>query len=554
MSTRTLKIDTAKRPRSIRKRVVCSLLVAFCLLSADAILPGESSATQQVVSDVQTRPPASSVANLIDREINRRMQREGVKASPICDDSEFVRRAYLDLTGVIPPVEKVKDFLANRDTDKRAKLVDELLASPQFGRHMAAVWSGLLLPRSVDNRKVQRQPLMEWLARGFNENKSWDKISSELVTATGTQDQNGAVTFFLINDSPNKITDTVSRAFLGVQLQCAQCHNHPFTSWKQDEYWGMAAFFLKVKPTVNPKAAQKKGIPVGITEFGKAKGKGKKKLPDSARIVPPRFLQGDRPDMNPTQPYRPVFAQWMASADNPFFARAMVNRTWAHFFGRGLVSPVDDMHEGNTPSHPELLAALAEKFKQNEFDLKQLIRGICASQSYQRTSRPSEGNREDSELFSHMAIKSMTPEQLYDSLAVVVGERAFNAKGFGGKKKNLAKGPLRSPREQFLAFFRTADDPDPTEYHGGIPQALRLMNSPQTVPANARLLNQAMERSKSPEEIIEHLFLGTLSRRPSVEETARLTAYVRRDSDQPRAGYADILWALLNSSEFLFNH
>jgi hypothetical protein len=232
----------------------------------------------------------------------------------------------------------------------------------------------------------------------------------------------------------------------------------------------------------------------------------------------------------------------------------MVNRMWAHFFGRGLVNPVDDMHDGNTASHPELLAALAEQFKKNDFDLKHLIRGICASRAYQRTSRPCEGNREDTELFSHMAIKSMTPEQLYDSLTAVMGDRPGGGKGFGGKKKNFAKGQPRSPRDQFIAFFRTADDPDPTEYNGGIPQALRLMNSALTAPANARLLNEAMELGKTPEEIIEHLYLGALARRPTVEETRRLTAYVRRTTDPPRAGYADILWAILNSSEFMLNH
>jgi hypothetical protein len=542
-------------PRRIRGRVIVSSLVALVILSVDLLNPEESPATPQGVTVTRGQFPAPAIAALIDREINRRLEKDGVKASALSDDAEFIRRAYLDLIGVIPPAERVREFLASRDAEKRARLVDALLASPQFGRHMAAIWEQLLLTRGSDNRKLPQQPLVEWLTRNFNENRPWDKVTSELLISSGTQDQNGAVTFFLFNDSPNKVTDTVSKVFLGVQLQCAQCHNHPFTSWKQDDYWATAAFFLKVKPSTNPKAAQKKGIPVSISETA-VKGKGKKKgLPESARIVPPRFLQGERPRMNPNQPYRPIFTAWLTAPENPFFARATVNRMWFHFFGRGLVNPVDDMHDGNPASHPELLAALAEQFKQNDYDLKHLIRGICASQAYQRTSRPCPGNEEDVELFSHMAIKALAPEQLYDSLTAVVGDRGRGAGAFG-VKKNVAKGKgqPRTPREQFITFFRTTEDPDPTEYGGGIPQALRLMNSPLTGVNNAKLLNESLEAGKTPEQIIEHLYLGTLARRPSADELQRLTAYVRRNARQPRVVYGDILWAILNSSEFTLNH
>jgi hypothetical protein len=532
--------------------VLVSLLVTLAILSTEFVVPGDSPATQPLVTAVRGRLPAQAITDRIDREISRRLEKEGFRAAPLCDDSEFIRRAYLDLVGAIPTADKVKEFLASTEAEKRTKLIDELLDSPQFGRHLAEIWEGMLLPRGSDNRKVSRQPLLDWLARGFNENKPWDKFSTELLTASGSPQENGATLFYLFNDSPDKITDTVSRVFLGVQLQCAQCHNHPFTSWKQDEYWGMAAFFMKVKPNINPKKAQKQGIPVVISE-NPVRFKGKKQpLPESARIVPPRFLQGEQPAMDRSQPYRPVFAEWLVADRNPYFARAMVNRMWAHFFGRGLVNPIDDMHDGNAPSHPELLAALAEAFKDSHYDLKQLIRGICASQAYQRTSRATGGKGEESELFGRMAIKALTPEQLYDSLTAVMGERGRG--GFGPKKGFIAKGPPRNPRDQFLAFFRTQDEPDPTEYSGGIPQALRLMNSPLTAPITARLLDEAMQGGRSPEKIIEHMYLGSLARRPTPQEAMRLTAYVQRTAGPPRAAYADILWAILNSSEFTLNH
>src|SRR5262249_34854474 len=234
-------------------------------------------------------------------------------------------------------------------------------------------WTNVMVKRESNNRLLKSRPLLDWLAEGFNANKPWDKVVYELITATGEQDKNGAVTYFIGNPTVDKMTDSVTRLFLGVRLECAQCHNHPFTNYKRDEYWGMAQFFMKVRLTANPQQASKKGISPGIVEGGKAKGK-KKGLPESARIVPARFLQGAQPKLNPAEPARPVLARWLVAPDNPFFARAMVNRMWAHFFGRGVVNPVDDMHADNPATHPELLAALAEQFKRNGFDVKYLVR------------------------------------------------------------------------------------------------------------------------------------------------------------------------------------
>jgi hypothetical protein len=494
------------------------------------------------------------LARIIDAEVAKRMAAEGLKPSPRSDDSEFLRRVYLDLTGVIPSADKVEAFLKDTDAGKRAKVIDELLSDPRFGKSLGEAWSGLMMPRESNNRRLDHTPLQQWLAKEFNADVPLNKLVFDLVTATGTTEDNGAAAYFVGNATVDKMTDNVTRMFMGVQLQCAQCHNHPFTDWKQTEYWAMAAFFMKTKLTANPQMAAKKGIAPGITEMA-VKGGGKKQgLPDSAKIVPAKFLQGETPNLKPSEPYRPVLAQWMTTPNNPFFAKAMVNRFWYQLFGRGLVNPVDDMHKDNPPTHPELLAAMTEQFKTSGFDTKYLVRAICNSDTYQRTSKPADGNQDDDRFLSHRVVRVMTPEQLYDSLSTLVGPA-------GGKKVMDKKGPLAgkkgpaNPRDNFLNFFRIDEGADPREYQAGIPQALRLMNSGQSNNTGATVANSMEEGDNVPKQVIERLYLHALSRRPSAEETERLVSYVRDKGEPgPRAAYSDILWAILNSSEFAFNH
>ncbi len=504
------------------------------------------------------KPDAAALARRIDQAVDKQLAAEKIPASPRADDAEFLRRAALDVTGVIPSAERVTAFLDSKDPAKRAKLIDELLASPQYGRHMADVWQHLMLPRDSDNRRLQAAPFATWLEESFNADKGWDRIVRDLLTATGDQDESPAVTYFLANPTVDKMTDATARLFLGVQLQCAQCHNHPFTKWKQDEYWGMAAFFMKVRPDRVNKAA-KNGNSPGIAEVT-AKGGKPPKLPESARTVPAKFFQGEQPSLDRNAPYRPVLADWIASPKNKFFARAMVNRTWGQLFGRGFVNPVDDLRDDNVPSHPALLQDLADSFAASGFDLKFLIKSICLSETYNRTSRPAAGNEKDETLFSHVAVKPLTPEQLYDSLDVVLGA-AREARGAarGGKGNKPAppaqggkKGLGAGPREQFIAFFSADDNALATEYHAGIPQALRLMNAPQM--NNTAAVAAAYARGSSSAEAIEHIYLATLARRPTADDKARLNAYLEKHKGEPRQAYGDIVWAVLNSSEFALNH
>lgn len=510
---------------------------------------GGSAPAARALAPAATRAlPPAALAEAIDQAVEAHLKAEHIPASGPADDAEFLRRVYLDLVGVIPTPEQVLAFLNSPDPNKRARVIDELLANPRFGTFWAEQWTEALVPADSNNRRLKAEPLQNWLAEAFNRQRPWNEIVYDLLTASGTQEENGAVTFFLANPSPDKVTDTVSRLFLGVQLQCAQCHNHPFTSWKRQDYWGMAAFFTQVRLTATPKKAAKQGGSPGITEEGRGRPI---KLPDSALRVPPRFLQGEQPSVRPGQPYRPILARWLTAPENPFFARALVNRVWAHFFGRGLVNPVDDMIEEHEPTHPELLLTLTEQFKASGFDLRYLIRAICNSRTYQRSSQVLPGNTNDTELYSHMPVRVLTPGQLFDSLVQVLGQPGEQAR-FKEKKAANKKGP-QTVRQAFLAFFQVADNATPLEYQAGIPQALKLMNTPAlTAPALA--VRRALQAGGSrPAGVIEQLYLATLSRRPTAEEQQRLVAYVQQQGN-PFAAYADILWSLLNSTEFSVNH
>ncbi|MCU0706051.1 MAG: DUF1549 and DUF1553 domain-containing protein [Fimbriiglobus sp.] len=493
----------------------------------------------------QAAPPgkfdAASVAAFIDAEVGKKLTAEKLDPSPICTDAEFLRRAYLDITGVIPTAERAKTFLDDTSPDKRAKLIDELLTDPNYGRKQADVWLAKLFPRESNNRFVQPQAFHTWLAGEFNSNTPWDKFVSILVTAVGTVDEHPEVTFFLANRSVDKLTDAVSQHFLGVRLSCAQCHNHPFAPTKQAEYWGMAAFFSKVNAQ-NPKNPKKgnDNSDLGVQE-GKGPTKAKDFFPESAKKVSAKFLGGPEPKLNAAEPYRPVLAAWMTDAANPFFAKAMANRTWAQMFGHGIVDPVDDLIEKNTPSHPELLDGLAKQFAAGGFDVKGLIRGIALSQTYQRSARPNGSNKGDSEFFSHLSVKQMTGEQLYDSLQVVLGAD----RDAGKKAQNQAGKGNVSPRDRFALFYSAgAEEVNPTAFDAGIPQVLKQLNS-----NNARIAAAAksMTGTLKGEAAVEKLYLTALARRPTADEAKRLAEFLAQN---PTEGPADLLWAILNSSEF----
>lgn len=491
----------------------------------------------------------AELTKAIDAIIDAELRSKSVAVSPRSSDAEFLRRVYLDIAGVIPTAEQAEAFLESKATDKREKLVEELLASPKYGERLADIWEPLLLPRNSDNRRVPRDGFRDWLVESFNKNTPWNAQVRELLTATGELDEKPAVAYFLMNRGPDKLTDSVSKLFLGVQLQCAQCHNHPFYDWKQDEYWGAAAFFMKVRLEAAGNKQIKNGESPGVTEAG-GRVPRKQALPESAKMVPAKFPGGDKPTLNDKEPYRPVFAEWLTAKTNPFFAKAMVNRTWSQLFGRGLMNPVDDMQEGNEVSHPELLALLSERFAR-DFDLKALVRVVVNTKAYQRSSVPSSGNEKDHVLLSHYPVKVLSAEQLFDSMMTVLGPPP----GGNGKpnKANAAKGMRgATAKDVFVAFFQGDEPFDATQYEAGIPQALRLMNGERIQQALARKATLT-KGGLTHAGVVETLYLSTLSRKPTDAEYARLLKYIAGEKD-PKAAYGDILWALMNSSEFTMNH
>jgi hypothetical protein len=496
---------------------------------------------------------APALARRMDEHIQTELLANDVHPSPAADDAEFIRRVYLDLTGAIPPVEKVVAFLDDPAPDKRSRVVDEILDSPAYGRRQADIWQSLLLPKNSDNRRLQATPLVTWLEERFNSNKPWNQLVSDLLTASGPQDENGATTFFIANNTPDKLTDQTTKLFLGIQLQCAQCHNHPFTTWKQDDYWGMAAFFMKVRASGNPNQAARDGKSIEIKEVASNNRPRRQQLPESAKILPAKFFLAEQPKLDTNDPYRPALAKWLTSTSNPYFAKATVNRVWAQLFGRGLVHPIDDMHEGNPATHPKLLDELAGQFAASGFDLKHLIRAICATDAYHRTSRPYGGNEADEVLISHMAVKPLTPEQLFDSLTPLIGQPRADMRPARMAAAQANRPFAPSPRANFINSFNLEDGADSTEYQAGIPQVLRLMNAGQFNPANAAILRDVLRSTSNKPAVAEKLCLAVLSRRPTPAESEKWTAHLAKETDQKKAA-ADLLWALLNSSEFALNH
>ncbi len=489
---------------------------------------------------------AAALARVIDQAITAKLKAEGVKPSDRADDAEFLRRVHLDLTGKVPTKEAAAAFLADTNPNKRAKLIDQLLDSKEYGVHLTDLWASLMLPRTSDNRRLNADALDKWLEKNFNANTSWDRMVTDLLTATGTQAENGATTYFLANNTVDKMTDSVGKLFMGLQLQCAQCHPHPFTEWTQKQYWETAAYFMKVQPG-NVNAAAKNKTSPGVQELPRAKGK-RRGLPESAQFLPPKALDGTTPKIGANEALRPYLAKWLCTPENKFFSRAIVNRVWAQLFARGFVNPIDDIRPENVPSHPELFETMARQFAQSGFDLKDLYRAICLSETYQRSSKPNDSNRGvEPTLFARMNIKVLSPEQLYDSIQVVLGGDRAPARPNRPKQPNR---PQANAKVAFVNFFNLDENWDPMEFQAGIPQVLRLMNSAQmNNPARAQALTR---EAKTPAEAVEILYLNVLSRKPTAKELDRSLAHLKTVGDN-RQGLADLLWVLVNSSEFAVN-
>jgi hypothetical protein len=494
------------------------------------------------MADVQMR-------TRVDALLRAAWKDAAIEPAPRASDAEFLRRAYLDLTGRIPTASEARTFLANSNADKRAALVDLLLLSPAHPSHLADVWRQFLLPdASMINDAGGTDAFEAWLRNAFAENRSYAEMVRELIVATGRPTEVGPALYYTsLELKPEKIAASTSRAFLGIQIQCAECHNHPFDKWAKRDFWGYAAFFARVAQEAKP-AMQ--------AAYVRDKPAGEVTLPNSKEVVPPRYLLGKPAGEIAGRTRRALLAEWMTSSNNPYFAKAAVNRVWAQLFGRGLVDPPDDMRADQPPRLASVLEALSAYFIRTGYDLRRLIGVLATTEAYQLASVESPASERSADLFASMQIKVLTAEQLYQCVAVATC-RPYD-KILASVPSSTARRAMTN-RNTFVNSFR-APSSGPTDYLAGIPQALMLLNG--------RLLDDATDLQRSDilvsleapfftdEERVETLFLSTLSRPPSKEMEKKFETHLAAQSsaEAKRRALGNILWALLNSAEFAVNH
>jgi Protein of unknown function (DUF1549)/Protein of unknown function (DUF1553) len=586
----------------------------FSLLAAALIvIPFPALAGDDV--KVKPPPSATELAAKIDGFIEAALAAKDIEPAPLASDAEFHRRVYLDLAGRIPTEAEVRTFLGNTAPDRRTQLVNALLASAPYVEHMSNTWQTVIGPSSVNLQpafrnwltaqvrentpydkmirdlltlptynpapattgKIDKQTIDLLLKnpKTFNPTITFDPNPTKVKFTPkvgGKVDFNNAVElnfvlqqqlavnqvsaaafFFEANGyKPENLAASTARRFLGVRLECAQCHNHPFARWTRKQFWEFAAFFTAVQPpiqTVYLTTIENSSIELTpVIQPPSQKAEPAITIPGTNKVVQARFPDGQSPlwkDKGSVE----VLAEWLTSPSNPYFARTAANRLWAHFFGAGIIDPVDgEPSEDNPASHPQLLAELTAQFVASKYDVKYLIRAITASRTYQRTSAASHISQHQPRVFARMAVKGLTAEQLFDSLALATGFQDASGNPPGMIVPN-------TPRGDFLALFSTADKT--TETQTSILQALTLMNGKLVADATSvttslklatLLKGPATNASK-----LESLYLMTLSRLPRAQEVERLLAYVDSQGDAPSA-LADVFWALLNSAEFRFNH
>jgi hypothetical protein len=543
--------------RSHRTHVGLGVL-CLALLSAGVPAAGPPASTAEGPGKRTRRLDALALALQIDRHLAAAYAKHKVTPAPLADDAEFVRRVYLDLAGRIPRVSEVRAFLDDRRPDKRMKLVDRLLSGPNYIAHLTNVWRDLLLPQN-NNQQVRflAGQIENWVRSRIRANTPYDKMIRELLTAEVATARTrmpqrpvdfNASAFYQANEmKPDNIAAATSRLFLGVKIECAQCHDHPFANWTRKQFWEYTAFFAGIKPqTVNGGVFTPAIDDPSIHEIA---------MPGTEKKVQARFLDGKTPKWTEGSGTRTILANWMTSGDNPFFARTAANRMWEHFMGIGLVDPVDDFRDENPASHPELLDELAQQFVANEFDLKYLIRAITASKTYQRSSRQTHLSQADPRSFGRMSLKGLTAEQIFDSLATATGYRENNpnAGQFGFRNFGSARG-------EFLTKFANPVDRR-TEHQTSILQALALMNGKFIADATSldksetlgALLDSPFMDNR---QRLDTLYLAALGRSMYPAEADRLIHYVSTGgpSRNPKRALADVFWVLLNSSEFILNH
>ncbi|MDG1894525.1 MAG: DUF1553 domain-containing protein [Fuerstiella sp.] len=505
--------------------------------------------------------PAHEAAVTIDRLFQAAWKRDQVTPAGRAEDAEYFRRLYLDLAGRIPAVSEVRDFLADDSDDKRSRAVTTLLDSPASVRHFTTSLRNAFIPQA--NSQPQFRALIPgfeaWLWQRISEGRPYDQIVHDIISTELNAGAGAALSattspdaFFVVRElKPENLAAGTARAFLGVRLDCAQCHDHPFDGWSQQQFWNMAAFYSGFSQPDDQDADN----PLLTQPMTEKTDKRAISIPGTEDIVPAIYLTGLEPDWtDPSRTPRQMLADWIVDSQNAWFAKMAVNRLWAQFFGRGIVDPVDDVSDNNPASHPKVLDLLAQEFVTSGFDVKHIVKIITATNVYQLSGRQTHVSQDEPTHFARAALRGLTPEQFFDSVAEAVGYYQPY------RSDNPFVVDMNSPRAQFLNLFRNNTE-SPLERETTILQALAMMNG--TFINNATSIDDSQTLRAIAEfpamgndQKLETLFLSALGRRPAPEEQLRFGEYLSSGgaTDDSKAALADVFWALLNSSEFLLNH
>lgn len=484
--------------------------------------------------------------------------------SELCSDDQFIRRLSLDLTGSLPTPSQVKAFVESNNPNKRKELVEKLLDSPEYAYYFASKWADILrVKRGGQQDKMKGTFAFHgWIRDAMKNDMPYDNFAREILTATGDESETPPTVWYKSLTNPEQYVDDTAQVFLGQRLACAQCHHHPYEKWSQDDYWGLAAFFGKIgrkRMAVPGQAAQNaetQRLVVYSTRTGSVTNKRTNK---PAEYKP---LDGKALTIEEDDDPRVNLAEWMTQKSNPFFAKAIANRYWAHFFTRGIVDPLDDMRVTNPPSNPELLQALADDFVKNGYSLKQLIRNIVNSRTYQLSSVPNDWNKNDKQNYARYYPKRMSAEVLFDAVCQVTDSPA----GFGGLPvdKFAPKRAIMLPDEGYSSYFldvfgrpqRISACECERVSEANLAQALHLLNSDEIQNKLSRANGRAdlLAKDTRPDsEKIDEMFMWAFSRKPTPQQKESALAHLTKHSMNKKLAYENILWALLNTKEFMFN-
>jgi len=488
-------------------------------------------------------------ANYIDTLVHNKLKKLRIEPSGLCDDQTFLRRVYLDIIGVLPTPEEYARFMVSTLPNKRELLIDELLDRKEFAELWVLKWAELLQIRSSNDVSYKAMLLYYgWLQERIAKNVPTDVWVKELLGANGGTFKNPATNYYQLERDVLKVTENVAQVFMGMRIQCAQCHNHPFDRWTMDDYYGFASFFTQIGRKGTDDARE-------LVVFNS--GGGEVAHPVHKRPMPPKFLGGTANADVAGKDRREVLANWLASPDNPYFAKNLSNVVWAHFFGQGIVNEVDDVRISNPASNQELLDTLGKKFTEYKYDFKKLVRDICNSHAYQRSTQATKTNESDSRNFARGPIRRIRAETMLDVITQVTDTKnKFQGLPLGARAVQIADGGVST---YFLTTFgrptRETVCSCEVRLEPTLSQSLHLLNGGTVEPkiAQGNIVGKMLQEKKTPAQIIEHLYVRCLSRAPKPDELKNLLAMVDTAKDKQQA-LNDLFWAIMNSREFMFNH